>query len=264
MGAAVLLLAGAAGVAGPAPLLDAVTSSPEPFVLPLPPAPPGQLEDLPIVVAMAAPDATRARFGPGDAAVLRDSWRRVEWFHPLCGRRDLPIRTSRSFGAKRPGDRPSECGAGHCGVDIGDRGLYVHAVRPGVVERIARKIHPTAGRYVRIAHDEGFISYYLHLDSIDPDLQQGDRVEGGQAIAIAGRTGIVHAEPHLHFALAVRDPERPRKKWFIDPMPLLRSALVLDEPLVPLSEEPQDNRWHRNRCVKPVPLARAAPPAGRS
>ena len=38
------------------------------------------------------------------------------------------------FGATRPGQRPAECGRGHCGVDLFDaRGTTVHAVADGQV-----------------------------------------------------------------------------------------------------------------------------------
>jgi murein DD-endopeptidase MepM/ murein hydrolase activator NlpD len=186
---------------------------------PADPPPPGGLRST--LLALAPSEASRSRFS-GIAAVVRDRWRDAIWYHPLAGTRLMPDNESRRFGARRQGERPDECGKGHCGVDLGHRsGLPVYAVREGVVVQVVRTIHPKAGRYVRIRHDGGFVTSYLHLQSIRADLRPGSVVRGGEAIATSGRTGIVNAQPHLHFMLAV---EYGNKRWHIDPEPLLRTA----------------------------------------
>ena len=157
-------------------------------------------------------------------AMFRDRWRQDVWFHPLTGEMRLPENPTRRFGAKRHGKRPIECGRGHCGVDVGEFGLTVHAVRDGVVERCQRTPKDNAGRYLRIAHDDGFVSYYIHLNSIRDDLEVGSRVKGGEEIGITGKSGVKRSRPHLHFALAYRDENG--EKYFIDPEPLLKRSVL--------------------------------------
>ncbi len=52
------------------------------------------------------------------------------------------------------------------------------------------------GYYVVVQHDNGTQTLYAHLSRIDVEV--GDEVEQGQAIALSGRTGHVTG-PHLHF-----------------------------------------------------------------
>jgi murein DD-endopeptidase MepM/ murein hydrolase activator NlpD len=171
-------------------------------------------------IAVSAEEESRIRHKK--SAMYRDRWRSDVWYHPLTGEMRLPENPTRKFGAKRHGKRPIECGRGHCGVDLGEFGLAVHAVRDGVVERCQRTPKDNAGRYIRLLHDDGFISYYIHLDSIRADLAEGMRVKGGEAIGVTGKTGIKRSRPHLHFALAYRDG---KEKVFVDPEPLLRRSV---------------------------------------
>ncbi|HET6610534.1 MAG TPA: M23 family metallopeptidase [Kofleriaceae bacterium] len=151
----------------------------------------------------------------------------LTWYHPLAGQRLLPIRADRRFGAGRDGDRPTECGRGHCGVDLGGvRGSVVHAARPGIVARIVRDPNRSGGKYVRLEHPEGFVTSYMHLDRIRPDLVVGVEVAAGEPLGILGRTGIHHSGPHLHFSVARRTD---RGLVFLDPEPMLGRAVVLAE-----------------------------------
>lgn len=56
-----------------------------------------------------------------------------------------------------------------------------------------------SGMRVRIRHDDGRISVYLHLDGIESGITPGSRVTAGQPIATSGNTGISEG-PHLHYA----------------------------------------------------------------
>lgn len=156
------------------------------------------------------------------SALYRDRWRADVWYHPLTGEMRLPENPTRRFGAKRHGKRPIECGRGHCGVDVGEFGLTVHAVRDGVIERAQRHAKDNAGKYIRIAHDDGFVSYYIHLSQIREDLVEGMRVKGGEAIGVTGKSGIKRSRPHLHFALCYREG---KEKIFVDPEPMLRRSI---------------------------------------
>jgi murein DD-endopeptidase MepM/ murein hydrolase activator NlpD len=158
------------------------------------------------------------------SAALRDRWRSAVWYHPLSNELRLPENLTRKFGARRSGKRPVECGRGHCGVDLGYFGLVVRAARDGVVEKVQRRAKDRAGRYLRIAHDDGFVSYYIHLHRIRADLEEGMTVKGGEPIGVTGKTGIRRSRPHLHFALAIKDG---KEKVFVDPEPLLRRSVAV-------------------------------------
>lgn len=142
--------------------------------------------------------------------------------HPL-EERQLPPWANNKFGASRSGDRPAECGAGHCGVDLYywrpgadknyGRGRPVFAVADGKVVA-ARYSTGVAGKFVWVDHG-GWRSHYVHLDSYNVGV--GDKVRKGQQIGTLGRTGIKTDPAHLHFALSrsgkYYDPEPSLKRW---------------------------------------------------
>ncbi|WP_309005282.1 M23 family metallopeptidase [Pelagicoccus sp. SDUM812005] len=64
------------------------------------------------------------------------------------------------------------------------------------------------GRYLVIEHPQiapGFISLYAHLSKVDAGIAEGVSVEGGQRIAVMGRSAggysIPRSRAHLHFEL---------------------------------------------------------------
>ena len=171
------------------------------------------------------------------------------WIHPLAGpTRRMPIRDSRVFGAERPGDRPGECGSGHCGVDIGGEiwGEPVMAVHDGVVARVQRDPNPhRGGHYVKLSHRGGTVfTYYFHLAAMPSWLEEGDEVKMGRGDRPARRhrRHQLGAAPPLR---AVGEGERRSKEpeQYIDPEVLIalwplkvppgpgeRSALALSSP----------------------------------
>jgi murein DD-endopeptidase MepM/ murein hydrolase activator NlpD len=170
-----------------------------------------------------SPPSRPASMPPRDPAA--DSLLGDIWIHPLPGpARRMPIRDSRLFGAGRDGDRPHECRAGHCGVDIGGErlGEPVLASHDGVIERVRRDPNPLhGGHYVRIAHRGGTVfTQYFHLGVIPATLHPGVPVKAGDVIGYVGNTGIVESAPHLHFTISVRAP-RARAERYLDPEPLI-------------------------------------------
>jgi murein DD-endopeptidase MepM/ murein hydrolase activator NlpD len=160
----------------------------------------------------------------------------LPWVHPIAGEiRELPDKDDRRFGAERPGNRPSECGSGHCGVDLGeDRGTVVHAALGGTVIRVKRDGGSRSGRYVAIEHPHGLRSSYMHLDSVHPDLVVGIEIASGEAIGTLGKSGIRHSPPHLHFTVE----RKSDSGWqYVDPEPMLTQATVLETP-APLPPPP--------------------------
>src|SRR5690606_30313137 len=57
-----------------------------------------------------------------------------------------------------------------------------------------------AGNYVRILHDDGTMSVYLHLRQNGVLVKEGQRVNGGDQIALSGNTGT-STGAHLHFVV---------------------------------------------------------------
>jgi murein DD-endopeptidase MepM/ murein hydrolase activator NlpD len=166
------------------------------------------------------------------------------WTHPVADSTELvPTRPQRKFGAKRYGDGEKKPGCkkrGHCGVDLdGPRGRTIVSVKDGTVVHIERKKNGSdgfSGRYVKIEHDGGVFTAYMHLDAIAPDLAVGDKVTAGQFIGRLGRSGIRHGEPHLHFNLQI--PYGKTSLKFLDSTPFLQRAKVVPDP----APKREDNR----------------------
>ena len=163
----------------------------------------------------------------------------VDWIHPVTGAAELmPEQPSRHFGAERAGIERRECGAGHCGVDLdGPRGRPVVAVADGTVVRVEHHelgLDGRSGRYVRIEHDDGTLTAYMHLDAIADGLEVGDHVDGGQYIGTLGATAVYSAAPHLHFSLEVPNHAGLHgdntDTHYVDPGPFLVRAKVVSIP----------------------------------
>ncbi len=163
----------------------------------------------------------------------------LDWVYPVAGADEqLPDRSTARFGAERFGVSRDECGRGHCGVDLGGPvGRAVVSVGDGVVVRVERSEKGRdgrSGRYVRIEHDDGTLTSYMHLDTIVEGLQVGDRVDGSQEIGTLGATAIYHSAPHVHFSLEV--PNNPDQHGdntntrYVDPAPFLVRARILSVP----------------------------------
>jgi murein DD-endopeptidase MepM/ murein hydrolase activator NlpD len=163
----------------------------------------------------------------------------LDWIHPVTGTPErVPEQASRHFGAERRGVERSECGAGHCGIDLdGPEGRPVVAVTDGVVVRVERHelgLDGKSGRYVRIEHDDGTLTAYMHLDEIADGLEPGDHVDGGQFIGTLGATAVYASVAHLHFSLEIpNDPGRHgdnTNTHYVDPAPFLARAAVSPVP----------------------------------
>ena len=158
-----------------------------------------------------------------------------DWIHPVAASAELyPEQASRHFGAERHGVMRTECGAGHCGIDLdGPRGRPVLAVAAGRLVRVEHDEMGSdgrSGRYVRIQHDDGTLTAYMHLDDIADGLEVGGRVEAGQMVGTLGATAVYSAPPHLHFSLEI--PNHPDERGdisdthYIDPAPFLARATI--------------------------------------
>lgn len=198
-----------------------------------------------------APKVTKPKWIKIDETIPKDKKGRgldevypsiVNWVHPITSASELlPWNPARHFGAERSGIERSDCGAGHCGVDLdGPRGRAVISVESGVVVRVERRESGgdgMSGRFVRVQHEDGYLTSYFHMDTIDPKLEPGDRVARGQYIGTIGSTGVAANAPHLHFSLelpihAKYKGDLPRSATrFTNPAPFLVRSKVIDEPV---------------------------------
>jgi hypothetical protein len=122
-----------------------------------------------------------------------------------------------------PGVRDHACGQltgdGHKGIDFAIpnlavmvQGVEVRAAAAGTIdalrdgmadeglERSGREAiaGKECGNGIRIDHGDGWTSWYCHLRRGSLMVQQGDRVESGQPLALVGLSGET-TFPHLHF-----------------------------------------------------------------
>jgi murein DD-endopeptidase MepM/ murein hydrolase activator NlpD len=128
-----------------------------------------------------------------------------------------------------PGARDYACGKltgdGHKGTDFAIRdlaamveGVEVRAAAAGVVEALrdgmpdqplgetghAAVGGKSCGNGIRLAHGDGWTTWYCHLRRGSLMVQEGDRVAAGQTLALVGLSGET-SFPHLHFDLRQGD-----------------------------------------------------------
>ena len=77
------------------------------------------------------------------------------------------------------------------------QGTAVHAAESGVVAYAGSELKGY-GNLVLLRHDNGWVTAYAHNDELM--VKRGDKVQRGQVIAKAGRTGSVD-QPQVHFEL---------------------------------------------------------------
>jgi murein DD-endopeptidase MepM/ murein hydrolase activator NlpD len=157
------------------------------------------------------------------------------WVHPVTGTTEIvPTRWQRKYGAPRFPGGGRRCGRGHCGVDLdGPRGRPIVAVLPGTILNVERRRNGKdgrSGRYIKIQHEGGVITAYMHLDSIAPGISAGDEVDAGDVIGALGKSGIRSGDPHLHFGLEIKIGKSWKAVRHVDPTPFLERARVVPEP----------------------------------
>jgi murein DD-endopeptidase MepM/ murein hydrolase activator NlpD len=120
-----------------------------------------------------------------------------------------------------PRHLPGEAGPRlHQGLDYAaPAGSPVLASAPGKVVRVGYE--PGGyGRFIEVAHGDGFTSFYAHLSRVD--VTTGARVDAGEAIGAVGSTGY-STGPHLHFEVRRGgrrlNPERMFGRiWRVEPV----------------------------------------------
>jgi len=140
----------------------------------------------------------------------------------------------------------------HSGIDIktgGSEGKAVHAIAEGYVSRI--KVSTGGyGKVIYIAHPNGYMSVYGHLQRFNDTLQRFVKgvqyrresymveifpkkdqftVRKGEVIGFSGNTGSSSA-PHLHFEIRREDSQHPVN-------PLLFDGIYVDDTYSPRIKE---------------------------
>ncbi|PKL42685.1 MAG: hypothetical protein CVV41_14155 [Candidatus Riflebacteria bacterium HGW-Riflebacteria-1] len=86
----------------------------------------------------------------------------------------------------------------HNGIDLPvGNGTRLNALGNGVV--IASGFESGGGNYIRVRYDNGYESFYCHLQR--STVSKGQRVTAGQEIAKSDNTGTYTTGAHLHFEL---------------------------------------------------------------
>lgn len=100
----------------------------------------------------------------------------------------------------------------HYGTDIGAPiGDKVMAIEDGII--ISTGYNSSAGNHIKIRHNNGMYSRYLHLSKIS--VSEGEKVIQGETIGLIGNTGK-STGPHLHFEI------RDKSDKEINPMQFYR------------------------------------------
>ena len=138
----------------------------------------------------------------------------------------------------------------HLGVDYGaPTGTPVIAVSTGTVVSAGRS--GGSGNMVRLRHNNGYETYYLHLSAFAPGIRKGARVTQGQMIGRVGATGLATG-PHLDYRMRKNDT-------FVNPL-LEHRRLPPGDP-VP-EQHLEAFEWVRDQAL--VRLALSSSPADES
>lgn len=154
------------------------------------------------LLSLAPRDPSRPlRYTPKFSHVLGDPDQRpVAYRYPLPWQGG-PFRLTQGANGQYSHQTPQ----GRYAVDIAmPEGTPIVAARSGTVVRVensqsGRGNNP-AGNFVRVLHDDGTMSVYLHLQKGSVAVREGQRVEIGQPLARSGNTGR-STGPHLHFVV---------------------------------------------------------------
>jgi murein DD-endopeptidase MepM/ murein hydrolase activator NlpD len=100
----------------------------------------------------------------------------------------------------------------HFGTDIvANANESVLAVTDGTV--VLSSYTADAEYVIAVQHNQNLLSFYKHCGTLLK--QEGDRVKGGEVIALVGKKGTQDAKPHLHFELWVKGHPVDSEKYIV-------------------------------------------------
>lgn len=122
----------------------------------------------------------------------------------------------------------------HNGIDLVGKGYpldHIVAYDDGTVTAALNTCSgatPATGNYVKIKHNDGAVSIYMHMKRGSVTVKVGDKVQRGQRIGYMGNTGR-STGAHLHFGLQVGGK-------YVDPLPYLRGGEIVSVSLDTIRE----------------------------
>ena len=134
------------------------------------------------------------------------------------------------FGERPAFYAPLGCPKGHNGIDFRTRDVNnpndwkrpVYSVLGGTVSEAAET--QWNGKFVRVAHDNGYESVYLHLSSIE--VTRNQKVIVGAKLGISGNSGAASEAPHLHFGYRPINYDKDNGYMgYIDPAPYFKDEI---------------------------------------
>ncbi len=162
----------------------------------------GDVTELPADLMLELPPSADQETRAALATASRQGGREVITPQPKEGPWQLPLK---GYTITSPyGERHGEF---HHGIDLAlDAGTVIQAAKGGVVTFAGWK-NDIYGYMVTLQHQNGYVSNYAHCSRVL--VEEGDRVEGGQGLALVGETGRATG-PHLHFEIKldgeIQDP----------------------------------------------------------
>jgi murein DD-endopeptidase MepM/ murein hydrolase activator NlpD len=141
----------------------------------------------------------------------------------------------------------------HLGIDyVAPTGTPVMATGDGTVITATR--NRANGRYVKIRHNNNYISYYLHLSRFGKGIKSGAKVKQGQIIGYVGSSGYATG-PHLDYRIKKNGrfvnprllklpPAKP-----VTPENMAAFALLRDKSIVALGSIPIED-WRTRHYVE--------------
>ena len=152
----------------------------------------------PTVPPTTKPKPTTTSTAATTTAPQKDTGKLVDgyvWYIPLPSN---TYRVSSEFG-KRVHPVTGKVDSYHKGIDLAAaKGTPIFATRDGVVLTTDYQAGG-AGYYVRLGHDGGYTSIYMHMTHYI--VKTGEYVQAGQIIGYVGSTGG-STGPHLHFGIS--------------------------------------------------------------
>lgn len=131
---------------------------------------------------------------------------------------------TQAFGKRPEFYGPLGSPKGHNGLDFrtklankpNDWKRDVFTVLDGTVSEATET--PINGKYIRIAHNNGHESVYLHLSSIL--VSKGQKIQAHSKIGVSGNSGTASEAPHLHFGYRPQNYDKNNGcMGYIDPAP---------------------------------------------
>jgi murein DD-endopeptidase MepM/ murein hydrolase activator NlpD len=114
--------------------------------------------------------------------------------------KDVKISSDFSYNRKHPIFKTSML---HLGIDISAPiGTLVYSVYNGTI--VEMKDSKSAGKYIKIKHNNIYSTSYLHLSKFAENIRIGSKVRKGDVIGKVGNSGW-STGPHLDFRLYFKD-----------------------------------------------------------